>query len=229
MDDDPRALRVPDCVRGVGTTRSRCRDGNISLYYDDRVAMTMTAINIDYMTHLAGVALFAVRLNVCPYTQVSDIVRAMDPLLDPPVSESPFDEVIFATALHDTGRIGDRPTHALRRFPEYVVLISSEVVSDLVMEKLYEVELFGVDCNPVRIGPGHNEPWAQIRLLGYPPIPFGRRIENPDDVVMLLRECCPLHCQDQLARILENSHVCAEMIMQVVYDELFPGETGEGY
>ena len=229
MDDDPRALRVPDCVRGVGTTRSRCRDGNVSLYYDDRVAVTMTAINIDYMTFLAGKALYAVRLNVCPYTQVSDIVRAMDPLVDPPVTESPFDEVIFATALHDTGRIGDRPTHSLRRFPEYVVLISSEEVSDLVMEKLYHVELFGVECNPVRIGPGHNEPWARIRLLGYPPIPFGRRIENPDDVVMLLRECCPLHRQDQLARVLENSHVCAEMIIQVLYDELFPGETGEEY
>ena len=56
-DDDPRALRVPDCVRGVGTTRSRCRDGNVSLYYDDGVAVTMTAINIDYMTFLAGKAL----------------------------------------------------------------------------------------------------------------------------------------------------------------------------
>ena len=61
----------------------------------------MTAINIGYMAHLAGKSLFAVRLNVCPYTQVSDIVRAMDPLLDPPASEVPFDEVIFATGLPD--------------------------------------------------------------------------------------------------------------------------------
>ena len=95
MDDDSRAMRVPDCVRGIGTTRSRCRDGNVSLYYDDRVAVTMTAINIGYMEHLAGKSLFAVRLNVCPYTQVSDIVAAMDPLLDPLASEIPFDEGDF--------------------------------------------------------------------------------------------------------------------------------------
>jgi len=128
------------------------------LYYDDRVAVTMTAINIGYMEHLSGRSLFAVRVNVCPYTQVSDIVGAMDPLLDPLASDIPFDEVIFATGLPDPSRIGDRPTHSLRRFPEYVVLIASEVISDLLMEGLAEAEIFGVNCNPVRIGPRYSQP-----------------------------------------------------------------------
>ena len=222
MDDDSRNMRVPDCVRGIGTRSIRCRDGNISFYYDDHVAVTMTALNIGYMEHQVQRNLFAVRVNVSPITQVSHIVAAMDPLLDPLATAIPFDDVTFATGLLDPAQVADRPTHVLRRFPECVVLVASETTSDLLMEGLAEAEIFGVNCNPVRIGPRYTQP--QIRLLGYPPIPFGHRVENPDDLVMMLRECCPLHCQEQLARIMENPSFCTEMILQMIYDAMFPEE-----
>ena len=95
------------------------------------------------------------------------------------------------------------------------------------MEGLVEAEIFVVNCNPVRIGPRYNE--SKVRLLGYPPIPFERRIENPDDVVVMLRECCHLHRQDQLAQIMENPSVCTELILQIVYYGMFPGEADDGY
>ena len=88
------------------------------------------------------------------------------------------------------------------------------------MEWLVSAEIFGVNCNPVRIGPRYPQP--QIQLLRYPPIPFGCRIENPDDLVMMLRECCPLCQHQQLARMMENPGLCTEMVLQVLYDAMFP-------
>ena len=47
-------------------------------------------------------------------------------------------------------------------------------------------------------------------------------MENPDDLVMMLQECFPLHRQRQLARIMECPLLCTEMVLQVFYDRLFP-------
>ena len=60
-----------------------------------------------------------------PITQVSDIVAAKDPLLDPLGIAIPFDEVIFATQVPDSDPNAVYPARVLSRFPEYVVLISS--------------------------------------------------------------------------------------------------------
>ena len=59
------------------------------------------------------------------------------------------------------------------------------------MEGLAGADIFGVYCNPVRIGPRY--PQLQIPLLGYPPIPSSRWVENQDDLVVMLWECCPHH------------------------------------
>ena len=83
MDDDPRSMRVPNCVRGVGARSIRCCNGDISFYCSDNVAITMTVLDIGCMEFWAQRNLFAVRVDVSPITQVSDIVAAMDPLLDP--------------------------------------------------------------------------------------------------------------------------------------------------
>ena len=131
------------------------------------------------------------RVDVSPITLVSDMVAAMDPLLDSLAIVIPFDEVILSTEFPDPDLGADLPARVLSRFPEYVVLVASKMTSDLLMEGLADAEIFGVDCNLVRIGPRYPQP--QIHLLGYPPVPFGRRIENPDDLVMMLWECCPRH------------------------------------
>jgi len=57
----------------------------------------MTAIDIGYMEYRAGNNLYAVRVDVSPITMVTDIVVAMDPLLDYMAPVLPFDQVIFAT------------------------------------------------------------------------------------------------------------------------------------
>ena len=68
MDDDSQNMRVPDCVRGIGTRSIRCRNGDISFYYDDHVAITMTVLDIGYMEFRAQRNLFAVRVDVSPIT-----------------------------------------------------------------------------------------------------------------------------------------------------------------
>ena len=180
----------------------------------------MVVLAVGFKEWKAQKNLYAVRVDVCPFTQVSDIVAAMDPVLDPLGIVIPFDDVIFATGVPDTDPNAVHPSGVLSCFPEYVVLIASETTSDLLMEGLEGVEIFGVQCNPVRIGPRYPQP--QIPLLGYPPIPSGRRVENPDDLVMMLWECCPPHRNQQLARMIESPWLCTEMILQVLYDAMFP-------
>ena len=122
-----------------------------------------------------------------PFTQVSNIVAAIDPLLDPLGIVIPFDEVIFAMEVPDSDPDVVHPTGLLSCFPEYVVLTASETTLNLLMEGLAGDEISRVHCNPLRIGPRYPQP--QIPLLGYPPIPSGRWVENPDDLVMMLWEC----------------------------------------
>ena len=68
--------------------------------------------------------------------QESDIVAAMNPLLDPSGIVIPFDEIIFATEVPDSDPNAVHPAGVLSRFPEYVVLIASETILDLLMEGL---------------------------------------------------------------------------------------------
>ena len=228
MDDDPRRMSVMDCVLGVGTRSFRCCNGNISFYYSDNVAVSMMVLDIGYKEFRAQRNLFPVRVDVSPITQVSNIVAVMDPLLDSLAIVIPFDEVIFATEVPDSGLSADRPACILSRFPGYVVLIASETTSDLLMEGLARVDIFGVNCNPVMIGPSYPQP--QLQLLGYPPVSFGCLIENPDDLMIILQECCPRHRQQQLERMMENPALCTEMVLEVIYDAMFPKEPdGELY
>ena len=112
--------------------------------------------------------MYAVRVDVSPLTQVSDIVVAMDPLLDPLGVICPFDEVIFVTRVPDTDPNDVHPSGVLNRFPEFGVLITAaETTSDLVMEGLAGAEIFEVYCNPVMIGPRYLQP--HFPLLGFPP------------------------------------------------------------
>ena len=136
MNDDPRRMRVPDCVLGVGTRSIRCRNGDISFYYSDNIAVTMTVLNIGYMEFWAQRNLFAMRVDVSPITQVSDIMAAMDSLLDSLAIVIPFDEVIFATEVPDSDLSAVLPARVLSHFPKYVILVASETTSDLLMEGL---------------------------------------------------------------------------------------------
>ena len=171
-------------------------------YYQDDVVVTMTVFDVRLKEFKAQKNLYAVRVDVSPLTQVTYIVAAMDPLPDPLGVICPFDEVIFATRVPDTDPNTVHPSGVLSRFPYFVVLITAaELTSDLVMEGLAEAEIFGVYYNPVRIGTRYPQP--QFPLLGFPPIPSGRRVEDPDDLMIMLQECCPIHRQQQLARIME--------------------------
>jgi len=181
----------------------------------------MTILDVGYMEFLAERNLYAVRVDVSPITLVTDIVAAMDPLLDSLAISIPFDRVIFATEMPDPDGV-NRRDRVVSRFPSYVVLVATETTSDLLMEGLADAEIFGVNCNPMRMGPRYPQP--QVGLLGYPPVPVGRRVENPDDLVMMLRECCPRVRQEQLARIMENPHLGTEMIIQTLYESMFPEE-----
>ena len=221
MDNGPRRFPQPDCVRGIETRSVRCRNAGISFYFREDSFITMTTIDIGYMEYRARENVYAVRVDVSPITVVTDIVVAMDPLLDYMDPILPFDQVIFATEAPNPDGEG-RHERELSRFPRYVVLISSEATSDLLMEGLSNAEIFGVNCNPVRIGPRYSPP--QVPLLGYPPVPVGRQIENPDDMIMNLRECCPPRRHEQLARIMENPNMCTELVIEMLYEALFPQE-----
>ena len=48
MNDDPRRMRVPECVRGIGTRSFRCRNGDIRFFYSDGVAVTMMVLEVGY-------------------------------------------------------------------------------------------------------------------------------------------------------------------------------------
>ena len=161
------------------------------------------------------------RVSVSPITLVNDIMATMDPLLDCMAPDLPFDQVIFATEVPNPDGL-DHHDRELSRFPRYVVLIASEATSDLRMDGLADAEIFRVNCNPVRIGPRYPPP--QVPLLGYPPVPVGRRIESPDDLVMNLRECCPPRRHEQLARIMENPNLCTELVIEMLYEAMFPEE-----
>ena len=124
MNNDPRRMRVPDCVCGIGTRSFRCRNGDISFYYSDGVAVMMTVFDIWFKEWKAQTNLFAVRVGVSPLTQELDIVAAMDPLLDPLGVVCRFDEVIFATRLLDADAYAVHLDGVLRRFSEFVVLIT---------------------------------------------------------------------------------------------------------
>ena len=76
--------------------------------------------------------------------------------------------------------------------------------------------------NPVRIGLRY--PHLQFPLLDFPPIPYGHRAEEPDDLMMMRWECCPIHRQQQLARIMGCPSLGTEMIIQVLYDGFYPRE-----
>ena len=101
MDDDPQNMHVPDCVRGIGTRSIRCRNGSISFYYHEDSFITMTVLDVGYMEFLAGRNLYAVQVDMSSITLVTDIVAAMDPLLDSLAVSIPFDQVIFATEMPD--------------------------------------------------------------------------------------------------------------------------------
>ena len=110
----------------------------------------------------------------------------------PWASSAVFDEVIFATRVPDTDANAVHTDGVLSCSPEFVVCITaSETTSNLVMEGLTVAEITGVYCNPVKIGPRYPQP--QFPLLGSPPTPPGHQAEDPDDLVMMLQECCPMH------------------------------------
>ena len=180
----------------------------------------MPVLDVGLKEFKAQKNLYNVRVDMGPLTQVTNIMAVMDTLLNLLGITCPFDEVIFATRVTSTDPNAVHPTGVLSRFPKFVVLIVTETTSDLLMEGLAEAKSFGVYCNPTRIGPRY--PQLQIPLLGFPPILSGRRVEDPDDLVMMLQECCHLHRQHQLARIMECPLLGTKMILQVLYDGLFP-------
>ena len=49
-------------------------------------------------------------------------------------------------------------------------------------------------------------------------------MEDPDDMVMMLWECYPIHRQQQLVWVIECPSLGTDMIIQVLYDGLYPRE-----
>ena len=62
----------------------------------------MKVLDVGYKEFQAQKNLYAARVDVSLIAQVSDIVAAMDPLLDPLGIVIPFDEVIFVTEVLDS-------------------------------------------------------------------------------------------------------------------------------
>ena len=207
-------------VLGLGTRSYRCRNEHQSFYYQDDVTLMMAVFDVRFKEFKAQKNMYAVRVDVSPLTQVTNIVAAMDPLLDPFCVVCRFDEVFFARRVPDADPNAVHPSGVLSCFPEFVVLITvAETTSDLMIEGLAEADIFGVYCNPVRIGLRYPQP--QFPLLSFPLIPSGCRVEDMNDLVMMLWECCPLHRQQQLAMIMECPLMGTEMILQVLCDGLF--------
>ena len=85
----------------------------------------MTVLDVGYKEWKAQKELYAVRVDVSPLTQESDIVAVMDPLLNPLGVVCRFDEVIFATKVPDTDANAVHLDGVLSRFPEFAVLITA--------------------------------------------------------------------------------------------------------
>ena len=116
-------MHVPSCVRGLGTRICWCRNGHISFSYSDGVAVTMTALDVGYKEFKLQKNLYAVRVDVSPLTQVSDIVAAMDPVLDPLGIVIPFDEVMFVMEVPDSDPNAMHPTGVLSLSPSMLFLL----------------------------------------------------------------------------------------------------------
>ena len=104
--------------------------------------------------------------------------------------------------------------------PQFAVIVTlEESTLDLVVLGIAIIELFGVSCDPVRLG--LNYP-AQPALLSFPNIIPGTEVVNPDAVILLLREECPLYRQNQLARILHCRQLRVVTVIEVLYAWLYP-------
>ena len=77
MNDNQR-MRIPSVVLRLGTRSYRCRNGHWSFSYQYNVAVTMTALDVGYKEFKAQNNLYAVRVDVSPITQVSNIEAAIN-------------------------------------------------------------------------------------------------------------------------------------------------------
>ena len=64
------------------------------------------------------------------------------------------------------------------------------------MVGLASAELFGVRYDLVRLGPSYPLQPTLLSFLDFLP---GNKVGNPDNVILILREECPSHRQQQLA------------------------------
>ena len=86
------------------------------------------------------------------------------------------------------------------RYANYAGLITQEEAAlEMMTVGLASAELFGVRCDPVRLG--SNYP-VQPALLSFPNFQHGNEVGHPNNIVLLLWEECPSHRQEQLTRIL---------------------------
>ena len=138
----------------------------------------------------------------------------MHPLFDDHGFIIHCNEVVFATQV-------PTPEMSLSRFPDYAIITTEEeAVSDMLTEGLATAKIFGVRYSLARIRPGHPHP--QVLLLSFLVLRPGDEVRDPDDVVLLLREECPIHRQQQLARILQYLSLGVDIVIQAVYEWLYP-------
>ena len=83
----------------------------------------MTVLDVGYKEFKVQKNLYAVRVDVSPLTQVSDIVAAMDPVLDPLGIVIPFDEVMFVMEVPDSDPNAMHPTGVLSLSPSMLFLL----------------------------------------------------------------------------------------------------------
>ena len=109
------------------------------------------------------------------------------------------------------------------RYSKFAVLTTfEEGTANSLMDGFAFARLFGVSCDPVRLGSGFPAQPDQPDLLSFPdPLPDAEVVE-PDAVILVLNEECPWYLQEQLDRILSYQHLRVDTAIQALYAWLFP-------
>ena len=152
----------------------------------------MYRFDLDYLQYKLGVVLYALRINICPYTRERDILGPDEPLL---VNTAiGLDNLFLAT-------VEERPSI----HPQFAVLVTvEESTFDLLVRGLVAAELYSVQCDTVRLGPNHLDQPTPMHIPNRFP---AAKHANPDAVIQILREECSWYKQESLAHILHYQHV----------------------
>ena len=169
----------------------------------------MCRFDLDYLQYKLWLVLYALRINICPYTRERDILGPVEPLL---VNTAiGLDNLFLAT-------VEERPSI----HPQFAVLVTvEESTFDLLVRELVAAELYSVQCDTVRLGPNHLDQPTPMHIPNRFP---AAKHANPDAVIQILREECSWYKQESLARILYFQHVSVVTVIDALLAWFYPNE-----